>query len=764
MSTQTDLLRYLHESDLAEPLIQDHLDRMPEGYFARYAPETIRAHIAMIARLDLDHVVEVQAEPLSLTEWQTTIVGFDYMAEMSTISGLMAANGLAIVDGDVFTYASAVAVSSPKADGRAPARRRHPNRPVPAPAGMSLTQRLSQRKIVDIFHIRATRPETPDWRAFEQDLENAVQRLRKNEVAETQAQINLRVMDYLRKTGGGGSQPLFPVQITIDNTGSPAATCLLIEGQDTPAFLYALSTALALRDINIVRIRIETLGEEVRDALEVTDRQGHKITDIDRLHELKFVVALIKQFTHLLTRAPNPARALDHFNHLIDQILANVRSERELEATIRQLEKQRVVGAMAKLFGTSDFLWEDFLRMQHRNLFPVLQDIDAMGIRKDRVRMESELAARLSRVGGYDRKKGMINRYKDREMFRIDMRQILSDQEDFRGFGQELTDLASVVLNASYRVCDEELRQKYGQPVRADGAPCGFCICALGKCGGQEMGWASDIELMFVYGEQGATSGPHRVEHSEYFERLTRLICDTITARREGIFEIDLRLRPYGEQGALACSFDMFDRYFNEQGGALPYERQALIKLRVIGGDAELGLKIETARDAFVFSEAPLDLTVLARLRERQNDELVKPGAINVKYSFGGVIDIEYYVQGLQILHGAHDPAVRSPNTLDALTALHLAGHIPGDDYRMLSEAYVFLRRLINAMRIVRGNARDLVLPERDSQAFRFLARRLGYSESPDHDPAQQLWRDIRQYMEWAAQAHRTRFIHKLFE
>jgi len=334
----------------------------------------------------------------------------------------------------------------------------------------------------------------------------------------------------------------------------------------------------------------------------------------------------------------------------------------------------------------------------------------------------------------------------------------LSDQENFRVFSQQLTDLAEIVLNAVFEVCDEELKKKYGQPVRADGAPCGFCLCALGKCGGREMGWASDIEMMFVYEEQGVTPGPHRVEHSEYFERLARVICDTVVARRAGIFEIDLRLRPYGDKGALASSLEMFVRYFNEQGGALPYERQALIKLRVIGGDETLGRKIEASRDAFVFSAVPLDLTALARLRERQNDELVGPGAINVKYSYGGVIDIEYYVQELQILYGKNASAVRSPNTLDALAALYQIGRLSETDYRMLSEAYTFLRRLINALRIVRGNAKDLVLPERDSQAFRFLARRLGYRESPDHDPSESLWHDIRRYMEQAAQTHRTRF------
>lgn len=761
MSMPIDLLTYLQDAGLPEPLIQDHLSRMPPAYFERYDREAIRFHLTLIGRLGRDHLVETHAESVGASEWQVTVVGFDYMAELSLISGLMAANGLAIVSGDAYTYSRA---SPPQASNR---KRPHTRRGTPPPKppfsdGLS-PQFLAQRKIVDLFQTRSSKPAGPDWAAFEKDLEDALHRLKSDSSSEAQAQINGRVVDYLRQTAVGTHMPLFPVKITIDNDGSPDATCLLIEGQDTPAFLYSLSTALALRGVNIVRISIETFGDEVRDSLEVADRQGNKLSDPDKLHELKFVVALIKQFTHLLIQAPNPAQALSHFNQLIDQILSNVRSERELEATFQQLEKHRVIGAMAKLFGTSDFLWEDFLRMQHKNLFPVLQDIDSVGIRKNRNKMESELSARLALVTGYDRKKTLINQYKDREMFRIDMRQILATQEDFGAFSEELTDLAEIALNAAYEVSDNEMRRKYGQPTQPNGDPCGFCICALGKCGGKEMGWASDIELMFVYAEQGTTRGPHPLKHSEYFERLVRLICDTVIARREGIFETDLRLRPYGEKGALASSLEIFHQYFNEQGGALPYERQALIKLRVVGGSQDLGRQISEIRDAFVFSRAPIDLTVLAHLRERQNNELVKPGAINVKYSYGGVIDIEYYVQGLQILFGPDDTSVRSPNTLDALAALHAAGHVPDEDYSRLSVAYVFLRRLINALRIVRGNAKDLVLPERNSQEFRFLARRLGYTETPDSDAAEQLWQDIRQSMEWAAQAHRTRFIHKLF-
>ena len=761
------LLEQLNATNLPGTLVRDHLERMDISYFERYQSDAIQTHIAMINQLSAENLAEVQAEPIGPSEWRITIVAFDYMAEVSTISGLFVAAGLAIVGGDVFTYSGAPPSASPVASKKkSPPSARRRNRPRIAPSSGGITSPALRklRKIVDIFHVRAAPAVSPDWVAFDQDLETALRQLKARQVEDVQRQINLRVVDYLRRTSNTVNMPLFPVQISIDNEATPHATRLQIDGQDTPAFLYALSTALTLRNINIVRIAIETPGVEVRDTVEVTNRHGDKITDTDKLHELRFVIALIKQFTHLLTRAPNPAQALEHFNQLIDQILANVQSGREMEEIFLQMEKQHVISAMAKLFGTSDFLWEDFLRMQYKNLFPVLQDINTVGAWKSQEQMETELTARLNGIAGYERRKKILNQYKDREMFRIDMGQILSKKEDFRAFAQALTTLAEVVLNAACQICDAEQQQRYGRPRLDSGAPSEFCICALGKCGGRELGWASDIELLFIYTGQGMTDGQSPVHNSQYYERLTRMICDTVVARREGIFEIDLRLRPYGNKGALASSLEIFHGYFNGKGGALPYERQALIKLRAISGDPELKQQIEAARNAFVFNREPLDLNMLTRIRERQNNELVKAGAINVKYSYGGVIDIEYYVQELQIVHGVDDSALRSPNTIDALAALHQAGHFSDDDYQRLSEAYIFLRRLINALRIVRGNAKDLILPDRRSQPFLFLARRLGYVDMPQQDAAEQLRQDVRQYMEWASQAHRKRFIHKLFD
>ncbi|HEX9118133.1 MAG TPA: glutamate-ammonia-ligase adenylyltransferase, partial [Anaerolineae bacterium] len=330
-------------------------------------------------------------------------------------------------------------------------------------------------------------------------------------------------------------------------------------------------------------------------------------------------------------------------------------------------------------------------------------------------------------------RRASLNAFKDREMFRTDMRYIMGYLPGFQEFGAELTQLAETVLSAAYALCDGELRSRYGAPYRDDGRPSMPAICALGKCGGREMGFASDIELMFVYDGNGLTGGPQQISTAEYYEKLVPAVVQAIRARREGIFEIDLQLRPYGGAGSLAVSLASFQRYFAPGGPAWSYERQALIKLRPIAGDKELGRQVGALRDEFVYSGAPFDVAAMRAMRERQIRYMVSAGSFNAKFSLGGLVDVEYLVQGLQISHGHKNPRLRSPNTAEAMAALTDAGLLTPEDHAFLRQAHAFLWRLIEALRVVRGNAKDLNVPPVSSEEFGFLARRLGYGRDVTH-------------------------------
>ena len=186
-------------------------------------------------------------------------------------------------------------------------------------------------------------------------------------------------------------------------------------------------------------------------------------------------------------------------------------------------------------------------------------------------------------------------------------------------------------------------------------------------------------------------------------------------------------MRPYGKAGSLAVSLQSFQRYFAPEGEAWPYERQALVKLRPIGGDVKFGKQVVDARDALIYTGQPFDIAAMRAMRERQLRHLVTAGTINTKFSPGGLVDLEYLVQGLQITNGHRRPLLRQTNTDQALTALVSEDILSIADYTLLREALIFLRELINALRMVRGNAKDLTVPPPDSEEFAFLARRLEY-------------------------------------
>jgi glutamate-ammonia-ligase adenylyltransferase len=169
--------------------------------------------------------------------------------------------------------------------------------------------------------------------------------------------------------------------------------------------------------------------------------------------------------------------------------------------------------------------------------------------------------------------------------------------------------------------------------------------------------------------------------------------------------------------------------------------------LRHIAGDSALGHQVEAHRNSFVYSGAPWDIPTALDLRRQQLKQLVQPGQVNLKYSAGGLIDIEYAVQYLQVMHGHDHPSLRTPNTLQALTALVKAGLVARTDGAGLRKAYVFIRMLVDGLRMVRGNTKDLVLPPPNSEEFVCLARRVGYTRDDWRAGARDLQSDIQQHM-----------------
>ncbi|MBI3986907.1 MAG: glutamate-ammonia-ligase adenylyltransferase [Lentisphaerae bacterium] len=711
--------------DLPASVIEDHLERLDDAYFQVFNDLQIRSHLDGLARLSSANPVEVLVEP-SADGLTCTIIAFDYPFEFSLITGVLSGLGLNILSGEVFTYRPAVAEPA-----KAPVRRK----PRPVSENDILRRR---RKIIDRFSGPLDSELSPeDWaREFRRRLTEVILLLENGGESSVHAAKHKANESVARRLTGLQQEAhpvLYPVDIRIDHQGP--RTRLRVVSQDTPAFLYAMSSALSLQQMSIERVRIQTREGRIEDDIEVLDAKGLKIEDPERLDRLKLSVLFTKQFTYFLPHAPDPYSALCRYEELVNDILSLPDRGRWTDL----LSNPAAMQNLAKVLGASDFLWEDFIRLQYETLLPILKP-----------RMEArpppspgELAERLRReldgAASMEKQREILNAFKDREIFLIDMDHILNPAGDVRAMAERLTRLAELAILESFRLSREHLVRRFGVPRTVAGLEARTAVFGLGKLGGEALGYASDLEVLFVYSDSGRTDGAEPLDNAEFFELLVRSAADFIQAKREGIFHVDLRLRPFGKGGPLACSLENFCRYYGPGGPAHAYEQLALARLRALGGDHELGAQVERLRDQFVYEGKGIHIGDLRELREKQLAEKTVPGRINAKFSPGALVDLEYDVQILQVVHGREHPELRTPRIHKALQALSELGVLGREESLRLANAYVFLRRLINGLRMLRGSALDLFLPPAGAEEFAHLARRMGYSRMGELEPEQQL-------------------------
>ncbi len=718
-------------------ILQDFVTRMDPDYFAAFPAKILAAHIKLVAALSPDHLCEVSIVDAPGERCTITIVAYDYFSEFATICGLLSAFGLNIEEGQIYTFAEGQAPAAARSTWSDGPRIRPKGRPG-----------LSRKKIVDVFRVQPVRDASfgpDDRRRLSAELTAMITLLDADRFDEARQALNRQLVEYLGQRRSTFSGLLHTVQITFDNSQSPTDTVMEIQSDDTPAFLYAFANALAMRNIYIAKAQFAIEGGKLHDRFYVRNRYGQKLTDPADQQQLRLTAVLIKQFTHALTWAPDPSKALEAFDQFLDLTVQETTGKAQKQA-LAFLSDKKTFPLLARLLGTSDFLWEDFLRRQHSNLLPLLKDYRDGPLIKPQATLRKDLDRLMAKAKTETARKETLNRFKDQELFRIDMKH-MTDASSLADFSEALTELAEVIVERSLRDCETKLEKQYGAPRLANKKPCPFAVLGMGKFGGRELGYASDIEVLFVYGGAGRTNGKQGIENSEYFERLAQELLQGIEAKQEGIFHLDIRLRPHGGKGSLTNPLEEIASYYSPTGLAAPFERQAMIKLRRIAGDAALGKQVETHRDRYVYSGAPWDLAIALDLRRQQLKQLVEPDTVNVKHSAGGLVDIEYAVQYLQVMHGHQHSTLRTSNTMQALTGLVERGIVTRQDSEHLKKAYLFIRMLIDGLRMVRGNARDLVLPPTDSDEFVFLARRVGYTTDDWQAGARHLQTDIEEHM-----------------
>jgi glutamate-ammonia-ligase adenylyltransferase len=409
----------------------------------------------------------------------------------------------------------------------------------------------------------------------------------------------------------------------------------------------------------------------------------------------KLSPALATTLPSLLADCPDSDSALLMFDRLLHESPGD---------TVQLLERHPDVAHYAlTIFGYSRFLGETLLQnpdllhsFRRQRYFD--QSLGLDDLRKAWIAFQSTFT-------GPDAS-SLLARFKRREYIRIMLRDVLGIAP-LAETTAEISALADVLIEAALEEAEKRLRARRAEFSGAHGA---FTILSLGKLGGNELNYSSDVDLFYVFAI-GHESPDTAFSHREYFIRLAQQVTEILScATREGaVFRIDLRLRPQGSQGELAVSLNHALHYYLT--AAHDWERQALIKARYSAGDPDLAREFIHSVQAHIYTQATNLAAIATALetREKINTRGRKPAphplapGIDVKRDPGGIRDIEFLVQCLQRVYGGAESWLRSSGTLFSLQKLHDKRHIGGKDFQELSSTYVFLRHLEHRLQLRQG-------------------------------------------------------------
>ena len=338
-----------------------------------------------------------------------------------------------------------------------------------------------------------------------------------------------------------------------------------------------------------------------------------------------------------------------------------------------------------------------------------------------------------------------LRRFKRRETLRIAYGDIVREQS-LRTVTKQISFLADAVLEAALRAAGKKLGAQRGTPMGPGGRPARFTVLGMGKLGGMELNYSSDIDLIFLYDFDGKTDGKHSISNLEFFDQLSRELVRLVIERTElgQIYRVDLRLRPEGERGPIVIGMESALNYYDLRGRT--WERQAFIKARPVAGSQELGREFLDRLTPWIYGRylTAADIAGIKALKRRIEQQAHHAGADarDVKTGHGGIRDVEFVIQFLQLLNGGSLPELRTPNTLDALAQLEQVGCLTDLERSLLEENYSFLRKVEHRLQIMLDLQTHL-LPLDDAET-RKLALRMGYIDSLDNPALEAFINDYR--------------------
>ncbi|MBK9138781.1 MAG: bifunctional [glutamate--ammonia ligase]-adenylyl-L-tyrosine phosphorylase/[glutamate--ammonia-ligase] adenylyltransferase [Verrucomicrobia bacterium] len=414
-------------------------------------------------------------------------------------------------------------------------------------------------------------------------------------------------------------------------------------------------------------------------------------------------------------------------------------SEARAALQAASLEQARVLAAV---WSGSPHLSDRLL--QRLDWLPALLDVDALRSARTAAGLRREVATWLGesvKARQYDLALSRIRQFKQRESLRIAARDLarLASVDEITA---ELSDVADVCLDGVYRVCRAQLGERLGEPYERDpdGAwkPSRFCVLGMGKLGGRELNYSSDVDVLFVYSEEGHVfrtpprkqDSPRGLANHQFFKRLAEsFVAEVGRSTADGmLYRIDLRLRPDGPAGPLARSVASYENYYAQWGQT--WERMMLMKARCVAGDSVLAEEFLDSIQSFRFPRSLSEsaLREIAAMKQRIEDEIVGSGDLdrNVKLGRGGIREIEFIVQTHQLLGAGRQPFLAWPRTLEALERLVRYQRLQAEEAENLAAAYRFLRDLEHRLQM-EENLQTHTLPTERQPRLR-LARQMGFA------------------------------------
>ncbi len=455
-----------------------------------------------------------------------------------------------------------------------------------------------------------------------------------------------------------------------------------------------------------------------------------------------------------LAQTADPDQALNEWERFADSGIHRLQLFQYLA------KAPHIIEVLGTVFGNSPSMAQTLLR--EPLLVYWIEDDRVLVRRQTRSKLLATLENMQEGVKSFEAKCEALRRFKRREMLRLGIRDLLGIAKPIETY-TVLSDVAAAVIQVAYDLVDQKLQCQHGGWELEDSTRgknrIGLSVLAMGKLGGWELNYSSDVDLIYVYqapsGMTNAGKGQEALSGSEYFHVLARELTNVLSvSTAEGaLFRVDMRLRPEGEVGPLVCSVEDACHYYQTRGRT--WERLAFLKAKSIAGDLRIGQSLIKKLGSFVYGTrevAPQVFTAIHALRSQMVSKLKRRGELerNVKLGIGGIREIEFIVQGLQLRWGYRYPGIKDRQTLKSLVKLFRVGKLKSEALHQLQTSYVFLRNLENKIQMVHELQTHL-LPTKTEELAK-CALRMGYpKEGTAKHTAESLLAD---YCQHTSQVH----------